>query len=131
MDHVVHGDGHGGVVAQHDHAQGVAHQDDLAVALVHDGGGLGCEVDELLDGTTGLGLAARLQVLAHRDERENRARALEVEVVHGGHVCGVEPRGRACGKLVGHEEHCVDRPSDARRGADSDERVHGGAAVCQ
>ena len=39
VDHVIHGHGDGGVIAQHDHAQGVAHQDDLDIALVHDGGG--------------------------------------------------------------------------------------------
>mgnify|MGYP003296636322 CR=1 FL=1 len=39
MDHVLHGDGDSAVIAQHDHAQRVADQNDLVIALVNDGSG--------------------------------------------------------------------------------------------
>ena len=39
VDHVVHRHRHRRVVAQHNHAQGVAHQDDLAVTLVDNASG--------------------------------------------------------------------------------------------
>ena len=125
--HAVHGDG----LAR-------AHQNDLAgldvvgvegalgAVGVDDRRRLGGEVDEGLDCAAGLGLAARLEVFAHRHEGEDGARALQVEVVHAEGVRRVD---------VAHRERradavdAVDGPGDARGGADGDERIHGGGAV--
>ncbi len=98
----------------------------LGAVVGNDGRGLGCQVDERLDSAAGLGLAARLEVFAHGDERQNRAGTLKIQVVHARHHGLVH---LTCSQLVGHDEHGVERPGDRRGGADGDESVHGGRAV--
>ena len=89
---------------------------------------LGSQVNEFLEGSTRLGLGARLEVLAHRHERENRTGAFEVKVVHRRHA---GHHRVAHGVLIGHEIHRVDGPGDACRGANGNQRVHRGGAVCE
>ena len=86
--HAIDGDGLAGA-----HAQDLAGKDavdvdgGLAAALCHDGRGLGRQVDQCLDGAASFGLAARLKVFAHGDQRQDRAGALKIEVVHARHHC--------------------------------------------
>ena len=114
------------------HAQDLAGKDTvdvhrgLGAVIGNDGRGLGRQVDERLDGAAGLGLAARLEVFAHGDERQNRARALKIEVVHARHHGLVDLPG---GQLVGHDKHGIERPGDGSGGAHGNKGVHGGRAV--
>ena len=39
VEHIVHGDGQGAFITQHDHAEGITHQDHVHAHLVHDQGG--------------------------------------------------------------------------------------------
>ena len=88
---------------------------------------LGGEVDQALDRAAGLGLATRLEVLADGDERQDGARALEVEVVHRRLRGAVDVAGR---QLLGHGEHRGDRPGDARPAPMAMRASsHGGGAV--
>ena len=67
--HAVDGDGLAGTYAQHLTGQdGIDVDGGLGAVLGHDGRGLGRKVDQRLDRTAGLRLAARLEVLAHGDE---------------------------------------------------------------
>ena len=125
--HAVDGDGLAGA-----HAQDLAGKDTvdvhsgLGAVIGNDGRGLGCQVDERLDSATGFGLAARLEVFAHGDERQDGAGALEVQVVHARHH-GLVHLTR--GQLVGHDKHGIERPGDRRGGAHGNKGVHGGRAV--
>ena len=84
--HAVNGDGLAGAHTQHLAGQnGIDVDGGLAAVLCHDGRGLGCQVDERLDSAAGLGLAARLEVFAHGDERQDGASALKIQVVHARH----------------------------------------------
>ena len=125
--HAIDGDGLAGA-----HAQDLAGKDGvdvhsgLAAVIGNDGRGLGRQVDERFDRAASLGFAARLEVFAHGDERQNCTGALKVQVAHTRHHGLVR---LTCGQLVGHDEHGVERPGDRRGGADGDESVHGGCAV--
>ena len=125
--HAIDGDGLSGA-----HAQDLAGKDTVDVdsgfgAVVgNDGRGLGCQVDERLDSAAGFGLAARFEVFAHGDERQDGAGALKIQVVHARHHGLVH---LTCGQLVGHDKHGIERPGDRRGGADGDESVHGRRAV--
>ena len=125
--HAIDGDGLSGA-----HAQDLAGKDTVDVdggfgAVVgNDGRSLGCQVDERLDSAAGFGFAACLEVFAHSDERQDRARTLKIQVVHARHHGLVDLPG---GQLVGHDKHGIERPGDRRGGADGDESVHGRRAV--
>ncbi len=98
----------------------------LGAVIGNDGRSLGRQIDERLDSAAGLGLAARLEVFAHGDERQDGAGTLKIQVVHARHHGLVH---LTCGQLVGHDEHGVERPGNGSGGADGDESVHGGRAV--
>ena len=114
------------------HAQDLAGKDAIdvdggfAAVVGNDGRGFRRQIDECLDGAAGFGLAARLEVFAHGDERQDRARALKIQIVHACHHGLVHlPRGQ----LVGHDEHGIERPGNGSGGAHGDEGIHGGCAV--
>ena len=104
--HAIDGDGLAGA-----HAQDLAGKDavdvngGLAAVLCHDGRGLGRQIDERLDSAAGLGLAARFEVFAHGDERQDGAGALKIQIVHARHHGLVH---LTCGQLVGHDKHGIE-----------------------
>ena len=84
--HAVDRDRLAGAHAQHLAGKnGVDVHSGLGAVVGHDGRGLGRQVNERLDGAAGLGFAARLEVFAHGDERQDRARTLKIQVVHARH----------------------------------------------
>ena len=84
--HAVDRDRLAGAHAQHLAGQnGVDVDGGFGTVVGNDGRGLGRQVDERLDGAAGLGFAARLEIFAHGDERQDGAGALKVQVAHARH----------------------------------------------
>ena len=143
---LVHGDAlagegalvHGAVALEHDavYRDVLARADDEDVALfdlvhadgdllaaAHDGGGLGCELHEALEGVRGLALAAGLEHLAYGDEGKYHGRGLEVELsVHDVHLVH-----RVA--VSSHLKERVGAPDEGGAGAEGDEGVHVRRAV--
>ena len=125
--HAIDGDGLSGAYAQDLAGKDAVDVDGgLGAILCHDGRALGRQVDERLDGAAGLGFAACLEVFAHGDERQDRARTLKIQVAHARHHGLVDLPG---GQLVGHDKHGIERPGDGSGGAHGNKGVHGGRAV--
>ena len=87
-------------------------------AVAHDGGGLGRELHEALEGVRGLALAAGLEHLAYGDEGQYHGRGLEVELsVHDVHLVHRVAVGR-------HLKERVGAPDEGGAGAEGDQGVH-------
>ena len=84
--HAVDRDGLAGAHTQHLAGQnGIDIDGGLGTVDGHDGRGLGRQVNERLDGAASLGFAACLEIFAYGDERQDRAGALKIQVVHARH----------------------------------------------
>ena len=143
---LVHGDAlagqgalvHGAVAFKHNAVHGyiLARADDEDVALldlVHpdrdllpvaqDGGGLGRELHEALEGVRGLALAASFKHLAYGDEGQYHGRGLEIELsVHDVHLVHRVAVGR-------HLKEGVGAPHEGGGGAEGDQGIHIGCPV--
>ena len=95
--------------------------------FAHHGGRLRRKVHQLGDGISSATLCARLKELAQRDERQDHARGVKVQAMHG-LVRGLHVH---VAKRSGHRVHVNDREHKACRRADGNERVHVGRAVPQ
>ena len=96
-------------------------------ALPQEGGGLGGQLHQALEGAGGLALAAGFQHLAHRDEGEDHGRRLKVQLHHIIH----HPGGIAVDLGVGHLKDRVGAPDKGGGGPQGHQGVHVGGAVQQ
>ena len=145
---LVHGDAlagegalvHGAGAFQHDavhgHVLARAHHEDVTLlhlldghryfrAVPQQGGGLGGQLHQALEGIGGLALGAGFQHLAHRDEGQDHRRRLKVELHHIVH----DQLAVAVHLGAGHGKQRVGAPHKACHGAQRHQRVHVGRAV--
>ena len=133
---LVHGAGAFQHDAVHGHVLARAHHEDVTLlhlldghryfrAVPQQGGGLGGQLHQALEGVGGLALGAGFQHLAHRDEGQDHGRRLKVELHHIVH----DQLAVAVHLGAGHGKQRVGAPHKACHGAQRHQRVHVGRAV--